>query len=281
MRRFALLLAMVVAAVACGGGNEDAATGVDFREALTVVASSPGSLGVGSQRVLMVVASPDGNLLGSPDEETTVRFEIEGEVWDGVATDWVWGIEGVRGFYVATFDFPRAGVWSATISNSGSSAQTSTFQVQEDPVVPEVGESAPPSQTLTAADAPLSEISTDPEPDPRLYEISIADAVESGQPSVIVFATPAFCTTAICGPTLEVVKAVAQDHEKVHFIHVEVYENVDDPGGELVEVDAIGEWGLLTEPWVFVIDANGVVSARYEGTVGAAELEDALDALDA
>jgi hypothetical protein len=94
---------------------------------------------------------------------------------------------------------------------------------------------------------------------------------------VIVFATPAFCTTAICGPTMETTKAIALDHPDVNFVHVEVYENIDDPQGELVEVEAVTEWGLQTEPWVFVVDAEGTVSARFEGTVGAAELERALE----
>jgi hypothetical protein len=58
---------------------------------------------------------------------------------------------------------------------------------------------------------------------------------------------------------------------------VEVYEDLDLTDGELVEVPAIGEWGLQTEPWVFVVDSNGVVAARFEGTVGSDELAAALE----
>jgi hypothetical protein len=111
-------------------------------------------------------------------------------------------------------------------------------------VVPEVGTPAPAFGSRTSADAPLEQITTDPEPEPAFYELSIADAVTSGRPSVIVFATPAFCTTAICGPTMEVVKSVATDFTEANFVHVEVYENIDDPQGELIEVDAVTEWGL-------------------------------------
>lgn len=251
----------------------------DFSEGLTVVASSPGSVGVGPQRVLMVVASPENELLGGPEDVATVTFGQDGEEWTDVATEWVWGIEGVRGFYVASFDFPRAGTWEATLTNSTGSAQTSPFAVVESVVIPEVGTPAPPSVTLTIDDAPIDQISTDPEPDPAFYEQTVAEAVSSGSPSVIVFATPAFCTTAICGPTMEVVKAVAGEHPGVNVVHVEVYEDIDDAQGELTEVPAVIEWGLQTEPWVFVVDASGTISARFEGAVGANELERALAAV--
>lgn len=277
MRRFALLLAAAVALGACSSSAEPAATDtVDLSDALTVVASSPGSVGLGPQRVLLVAASSDNRLLGGPGDPVTVTFELDGESFADVPTEWVWGIEGVRGFYVANFDFPRAGNWQATLAGAGGSARPTVFSVSEAVVVPEVGTPAPPSASRTIADAPLEQLTSDPEPDPALYQMSVAEAVTSRRPSVIVFATPAFCTTAICGPTMDTVKEVAAGFPDVNWVHVEVYENIDDPQGELVETQAVIEWGLQTEPWVFVVDADGIVSARYEGTVGADELQRAL-----
>jgi hypothetical protein len=289
MRSLVVVSAFAVALAACSSADSERAlptatdaaqASADFTEGLTVVASSPGSLGVGPQRVLMVVATQESELLGGPDDPATATFTLDGEEFPGNPTEWVWGIEGVRGFYVATFDFPRPGNWEATLTNAGGSAQTSPFAVSETVVVPEVGTPAPPSASRTSADAPLEQITTDPEPEPAFYELSIADAVTSGRPSVIVFSTPAFCTTAICGPTMEVVKSVATGFTEANFVHVEVYENIDDPQGELIEVDAVTEWGLQTEPWVFVVDAEGIVTARFEGTVGAGELERALESLE-
>jgi hypothetical protein len=257
--------------------NPDVVDDVLMEDRLTIVASSPGSLGLGSQRVLLVAAGQDGSLGGGPDEPATVSFRSESGPAAEVETDWVWGIEGVRGFYVAQFDFPSAGVWEATLSVGGASAQPASFQVSEEPVVPEVGSDAPRSDTPTAEDAPLEDISTDPTPDPAFYELSVADAVSNGRPTVIVFATPAFCQTAICGPALDLVETIAADHPGADFVHVEVYEDLDLTDGELVAVPAIGEWGLQTEPWVFVVDSNGVVAARFEGTVGSDELAAALE----
>ncbi len=290
MRSLAIVFAFAVALSACYSASSEeptptdgiaatTAVSADFTEGLTVIASSPGSLGVGPQRVLMVVATQESELLGGPDDPATVTFALDGEKFTDNPTEWVWGIEGVRGFYITNFDFPRPGTWEATLTNASGSAQTSPFTVGESAVVPEVGTPAPASTSRTSADAPLEQITTDPEPEPSFYELSIAEAVTSGTPSVIVFATPAFCTTAICGPTMEVIKSVAPDFTDVNFVHVEVYENIDDPQGQLVEVDAVTEWGLQTEPWVFVIDADGTVAARFEGTVGANELERALQSL--
>jgi hypothetical protein len=38
-------------------------------------------------------------------------------------------------------------------------------------------------------------------------------------------------------------------------------------------------WGLLTEPWVYVIDGKGVIRARFEGPVVAQEIAAALQPL--
>jgi len=38
-------------------------------------------------------------------------------------------------------------------------------------------------------------------------------------------------------------------------------------------------WGLLTEPYVVVLDADGVVRAKFEGAITTEELEDTLAAL--
>jgi len=267
---------MVVAALAlaaCAGRTS---------EALTVVASSPGALAAGpEQRILMVIASPDGQLLGGPDLPATVVFASGDSTLGPMDAEWVWGIEGVRGFYVARASFPSAGIWEATLTTDDGETEVGAFQVSEEAVVPEVGDPAPPSDSRTSADAPLVEISTDPDPDPSFYELSVGDAVADGRPTVIVFATPAFCQTAVCGPVLDLVEQVAPDHPGADFVHVEIYEDIDNPDGPQQQAQAVLEWGLQTEPWVFVVDAEGIVAARFEGALGAAELQRALAAVGA
>ena len=67
--------------------------------------------------------------------------------------------------------------------------------------------------------------------------------------------------------------------DQVQFIHLEPFDlAIARSEGRLAPTPAFEAWGLQTEPWVFVIDSAGVVSARFEGLVGAPEIEAALRA---
>jgi hypothetical protein len=104
---------------------------------------------------------------------------------------------------------------------------------------------------------------------------------------VLVFATPLFCTSRTCGPTLETVKAaVAPYGDAIDVIHVEPYQlkvvdgqpqpALDANGGYQV-VPAALEWGIPIEPYIFVVGADGKVAAKFEGALGADELKAAID----
>src|SRR5207249_3938744 len=82
-----------------------------------------------------------------------------------------------------------------------------------------------------------------------------------------------FCTSRQCGPTLDQVKAVAHETQKVSFINVEPYkleyandrlQPVLDANGQLQATDVTNAWGLLTEPWVFVGDRHGILRAAVD-----------------
>ena len=113
--------------------------------------------------------------------------------------------------------------------------------------------------------------------------MTIAEAVDSGRPSIVVFATPAYCTTSTCGPQLRVVKQLMRDYAgSVNFIHVEVWDNPHEIDGDLSKgrlSPVLAEWGLETEPWTFILDREGVVAARFEGFVTDEELWASLEAV--
>ena len=154
-----------------------------------------------------------------------------------------------------------------------------TFEVKKKGTTPEVGEKAAGVDTPTISDVDdLSEITTDSNPDRRFYKLSVAEALENGKPAVIVFATPRFCTSQVCGPTLSIVKDVADDFPRVNFVHVEPYD-LDKVPEELEPVPAVAAWGLPSEPWVFVTDNEGRVAAKYEGSVSSGELMGVLRSL--
>jgi hypothetical protein len=159
-------------------------------------------------------------------------------------------------------------------------AQRVRFEVAAQPASPALGEAPPPTANKMApADATaqdLAAITSDPAPDPQLYAMTVDDARASGRPTVVVFATPAYCQTELCGPIVDEIKQVkAEWGNRVNFIHIEVYDTFD----PLVVSPIMASWGLSTEPWVFVLDADGNVSARLEGNVTAAELVPVLESL--
>ncbi|CAN5777283.1 hypothetical protein BH23ACT5_BH23ACT5_20370 [soil metagenome] len=268
-KRIGLGLAAIVMLAACGGQSQP----------LALVASSPGSVGVGEQRLLLGLVDPESQVfLADPDLEATATLTGPDDETLDVPLDFIWALEGRRGLYRAMVDFPQAGVWAVEISAAGlpSSLPAQLF-VSEDIAMPQVGDPAPSIPTRTAADHDLAEITTDPDPDPSFYRLSLDEALGDGRPTVIVFATPAFCTTETCGPALDTVKDSAIGHPGADFIHVEVYENLDASNfDDLKTVGAVDAWALPSEPWVFVTDSDGVVTARFEGTLDAAELEAAL-----
>jgi hypothetical protein len=261
-----------------------AACGSDEVEPFVVVASSNGSIGIGEQRVLFALVDPETDeFLASPDREATVTIRDEnGSPLDTYPMEFIWTVPDVRGLYVAHVDIREAATYQATIDAEGmATAGPAGFVAFDDPPLIEPGEEAPASETRTSADFPdLSVITSDPEPDPAMYESSVASAVTSGAPSVIVFATPAFCASQTCGPLLDQVKALRPDYPGVDFVHVEIYEDlqVSSPE-ELTVVPATDEWGLPSEPWVFVVDPSGVVTSAFEGAASDDELTSAIDAV--
>ncbi len=142
-------------------------------------------------------------------------------------------------------------------------------------VTPAVGSSAPRSDNPTTATEPARKISTQRPPDTALLRYSIADSIDDGVPFVVAFATPQFCQTRVCGPTVDIVSAVRKRFvgQPVRFIHVEIYE---DNNPALGVNRWVKQWKLPSEPWVFVVDRNGIIRAKFEGAVSADEVEQAV-----
>jgi len=253
---------------------------------------------VGNDRFLLTLVDRDNRPIASPDRAVTLKFyDLAADAaspTETVAADFVWAIEGERGFYVATATFDRAGEWGVevNVSQSGAAPEAARvrFEVQEKGTTVAVGERAPSVATPTLADVggDPSKLSTDPKPDPDLYRTSVATALEAHEPFVLVFATPAFCQSRVCGPTLETVKRVKAGEAGMTFINVEPYtlewkggslQPVLDANGQLSPVPAVNAYGLLVEPWIFVVDREGVVRASFEAVVSQKELRAAIDAV--
>jgi hypothetical protein len=263
-----------------------------FNEPFTDVEAYPAivssELVVGENRVLVALFDENDAPVGLPGIDMHVQFfDIEESTTEPVSeadANFLWSVKGKLGLWELTgVEFDSPGRWGARVSIEGEGldedALDVSFMVAKEGTSPAVGAPAPASDTPTADDvAKLSEITSDDDPDPRFYETSIADAINDGTPFVAVFATPRFCTSQVCGPTLDVVKKVSEDWPRTTFIHVEVYDlsNVSN----LEAVPAMAQWGLPSEPWVFVVDSKGNVVAKYEGSVAPESLQADLRTLD-
>jgi hypothetical protein len=247
-------------------------------EAYPVFASS--EVVQGDNRFLIGLLNDEDAPIAAPGISMHVAFYDLGESAERPAfeTDADFIDTGPRGLYVTYPTFDSIGKWGAEVTVNGDGLDETvraSFEVARKSKTPALGAPAPPSKTPTSDDHKLAKITTDEKPDPRFYESSIHEAIDAGKPFVVTFATPKFCSSAVCAPTLDIVKKASKDWPKVEFIHVEVYENLDDPAN-LEPAPAVLEWGLPSEPWVFVVDGDGNVAAKYEGTVTPAELDDAL-----
>lgn len=187
------------------------------------------------------------------------------------------------GFYVGYARFDRAGPWMMearmSLPDGTSQARRVRIEVLDQASTPAVGSRAIASTNLTVRDVPeLTQLTSDIQPDPDLYQHTIADTLAAGRPFLVAFSTPGFCQTAMCGPNLRVVKDLkAKMQDSMDFIHVEVYpypfsESFD----QRRQVPQMAEWHLQTEPWTFLVDAQGIIQAKYEGGITYAELEPAL-----
>ena len=60
--------------------------------------------------------------------------------------------------------------------------------------------------------------------------MTVAEAIDTKKPTLIAFATPAFCQTRFCGPVIEeVVAPLAKDYRgRANFVHIEPYRLVDE-----------------------------------------------------
>ena len=307
MMRVGLLVVAVVlgvmALVACGGSAPEPAPGEPAAApVIQVPTAAPDDgeiqshlatkvLEVGTQRVAFLLNTQKA-LVKAPQVNITVAAADGSVPPTELTADYNAWPYGVRGSYAAPVDFPAPGDYRLTVMPVGGEVTGEAVidvSVAPDSPIPSVGEAAPASETKTLDDtAEIADLTTAYEPDAELYRISVAEAVASGRPSVVVFATPAFCTSPTCGPQVDTVSELRAAHpDAANYIHVELYDNPDEIQGDLNAarlVPAADEWGFTripgwtNESWVFVLDGDGIVRQRFEGFATLTELEAALAA---
>ncbi len=189
--------------------------------------------------------------------------------------------DGLATIFTHERQFDRAGEWGVEVQAGFPDGTTAVkrigFEVLADSPTLKPGQlvPAPVTPTSTEVNDDLSRLTTALAPNPAFYKLSLAQALASGKPTVLLFATPAFCQTRFCGPVYEQTSELeSRFGDRLNFIHVEVYTGLPNPAANNWEVaPAMTAFGLTTEPWLYLIDAEGKVVYRVEGVFSTAEVE--------
>lgn len=302
---------------ACGAGEPDDTTLPDpdpAAELVAQVASFDLAAGPG-QRLLLGLFRSDRTVVGGGSVEVRVAWlgddpgaggevplsdpvtasflPVPGNEPDvGDTATWIDG-RGA-GVYQARLDFDQPGFWGAHISaeiDGNPHVTTTRFQVLDTHRVPTVGEAAPRVNHPTADthDGPLSELDSRAQgddarlPAPHLHQVQVNDALDAGTPVVLVISTPVYCASQFCGPITERIADLALTYDdRAAFVHFEVWKDfsAEELNPHVTEWIFDPEVGG-NEPWVFLIDADGTIAARWDNVLDADELESLLQALPA
>jgi len=183
--------------------------------------------------------------------------------------------------YSAEVDFPANGEWRAVaLIREGGGLKSSLLpspKVGAFTRIPRPGQEAPPIHTPTPADAggDVSKITTRVPPDTQ-HEVDYADALGK-EPIVLLFATPQFCQSRVCGPVTDVAEQVKETYgDDAAFIHMEIYNDNDPSKGTRPQVRA---FHLPSEPWLFAIDRGGRIESEISGAFGVEKLTSVVKGL--
>ena len=290
--RLAAALGLAACSIAAGCGGSSSAQEEPDAPTLEALWRAPGEdvsivpgvsdFGPGTVRFTFLVVDGQGRVVTRPTAKIWLARALKSKPFaQTTATAEPIGVAGsepgeAQEILVARLQLDEPGTyWLLAEPVGGRKIQAlGNVVVKDEPAAPDVGERAIASETPTLENATLEELTTSTRVDRELYRSSVAGALAAKSPFVVVFATPKYCTSRTCGPVVDVVSTVRQRQDAgVRFIHVEIYEDNDPTKGENRWVR---EWKLPSEPWVFVVGADGRIRDRFEGTVSVRELDAAV-----
>ncbi|MEM7116717.1 MAG: hypothetical protein AAF614_30060 [Chloroflexota bacterium] len=275
-KRWLIITLVSLLAVACG--RQQAEPPVETASPIQVILVST-DFGVGEPRVSFALFDGDDAAENVASVELQVQdLDTAEAIWSGTAVNYS---DYTIPYWIFRPTIAEAGFWAVAtqLTMDDGTVHTPGFVIEvldETESLP-IGNDAPASETKTVFSEPdLTKLSSGNETNPDLYQMTVAEALETGKPTIVGFITPGLCQTRWCGPTLDSVEEVQQTiGDEANFIHVEVFDDFQ----ELTLVPAMGEWGLLTEPWIFLVDENGRIAEKLGGPVSPRELQEALEPL--
>ena len=251
-------------------------------------------LGVGMQRFGMVLSDQNGLIkfpvvnLQADYYPSGYESELDPSVTKSALARFYLFPFGTRGIHTTDIEFDRSGKWEVSANIPQPDGSTSNvkvrFTVAEEAQSVTVGQNAPKSESRTLeSTGNIAHLTTGSQRYPGLYENSIAESIQRERPFMVVFASPAFCTNAVCGPQVEIASELRETYgEQFDFIHVDLYTNPHEIQGDLSRAQLtplLDEWGLVSQEWTFIVGSDGLVTHRFENFAPKPELVEALDSI--
>jgi hypothetical protein len=280
-----LLVTFLLLTACSGGASENPVAVVSGGDDTT---ASPYQLLIASSDVTAVDNRVALTFWDGPDRFTdgqTVTVSIylvdaEGtagaKMWEGDATPYI--MSDIQ-YWVVYPEFTLPGNYGIqtflTTNDNQNFENRALLTVKEDSEAPGKGEVVPATDTLTLDDvSAIEELSSAGPYIEDFYRVNIEEATQNGKVSVISFATPGHCTSALCSPVL---LSMSQVHDKMadadmNWVHIEIWRDFEQ---EYLD-PAVTDWKLPSEPWVFILNEDGTVGARLDGPVSVEELEQAI-----
>ena len=187
-------------------------------------------------------------------------------------------------YYALRTTFPEPGVYDIEVDFGDFKASLPVQIFPNDEVeLASVGDRFPDIETPTLADTQGVDPLCSRDPVCDLHSVSAGDIVGT-KPMAVLIATPAFCATQYCGPVLDVMLDEVDNYPAVEFIHVEVFENPREVGGDYSDPNirpakSLDALNLEFEPSLFLVGGDGIIVDRIDNVFDSTELKAALDAL--
>lgn len=285
MRALTLALALLLSLVPVAAAQDEVERGLDV-----IVDSTQHWLGT-NDVLLSVYDSVSGNSLAEDSVELSVHLTgPEGRDVRALPAVEKFATYGRR-LYRARVPLDQLGVWGVEVRatvDGRSHVGWGMLEVAPDEGTPALGSLVPGGETPTMRDAHslMHHISSDPEPLTAFYTWTLDAALAQNQPTVFVLDSYAFRPNVACGGALGILHEVFIDYPGLTIIHAEPWHmamgrdghmlELDPPEGPAVLTDFAKAWGIEEPPWVFVIDRDGRLQAKFTGVIGSDELRAAI-----
>jgi hypothetical protein len=187
--------------------------------------------------------------------------------------------DAAKAVYDSSLPLARPGVYAILVltrTSQGLLASSSEVAVAPSSRIPAVGQHPPAiaTDTLASVHGDVKLLSTRIPPD-DMHAVSF-DRALGKRPIALLISTPQLCISRVCGPVTDIM--VQLEHEfgrRIAFIHEEVYIDNQPNRGFRPPLKA---FHLKTEPWLFTVNAKGIITARLDGAFGVNEARAALEA---